>query len=97
MTVNPKTKTIERQKTRSQPSRTSEITDSKAGIGTNHKDRANAAIDTTLEAETTRTGMGITVSTAKSKITLRKNAGRELKTINHAKTNKDEPIGLKCM
>jgi hypothetical protein len=46
--------------------------------------------------ETTGTTMGSTVPIAKSKTTLRKNAERELKTINGAKTNKDEPTGLKC-
>jgi len=97
MTVNPKMRTTTRSRMKSLLSRTSEITDSKAGIWINHKDQANAAIDTTPEAETTGTGTGSAAYNAKSRITLRKNAGRELKTINHAKTNKDEPTGLKCM
>ena len=79
------------------PSRTNEITDSRAGIATNHKDQDNAATNTIPEMETTGTAMGSTVSIAKSKTTPRKNAGRELKTINRAKTNKDEPTGLKCL
>jgi hypothetical protein len=78
-------------------SKTGEITDSKIGTETNPKDQGNAAIDTTPEMEITRTEMGSTASTAKSKTTLRKNAESELKTINHAKTNKDAHIGLKCM
>jgi hypothetical protein len=47
--------------------------------------------------ETTGIEMGSIASIAKSRTTLRKNAGRELKTINHAKTHKDVPTGLKCM
>jgi hypothetical protein len=47
--------------------------------------------------ETTRTEMGSTASFAKSRTTLKKNAGREFKTINRAKTNKDVPTGIKCM
>jgi hypothetical protein len=46
--------------------------------------------------ETTETAMGSTVSIAKSRTTLRKNAGREFETINCSKTNKDKPTGLKC-
>jgi len=88
---------MKRSRTKSLLSKTSETTDSKTGIETNHKDQANAATDTTPEAETTGTGTGSIASTAKSRTTLRKNAGRELKTINRAKTNKDEPTGLKCM
>jgi hypothetical protein len=86
MTVNPKTRMMKRSRTKSLLSRTSEITDSKAGIKTNHKDQASTAIDTTPEAETTGTGTGSTAFTAKSRTTLRKSAGRELKTINRAKT-----------
>jgi hypothetical protein len=78
-------------------SKTGKTTDSEIGTETNPKDQGNAAIDTTPEAEITRTETGSTASTAKSKTTLRKNAGSELKTINHAKTSKDVPIGLKCM
>jgi hypothetical protein len=74
---------------------TGETTDS--GTETNPKDQDNAAIDTTPETEITGTEMGSTASTAKSKATLMNNAGSELKTINHAKTNKDAPIGLKCI
>jgi hypothetical protein len=44
----------------------------------------------------TVTGTESTASTAKSRTIRKKNAERELKTINLAKTNKDEPIGLKC-
>jgi hypothetical protein len=88
---------MKRSRTKSLHSKTSETTDSKDGIETNHKDQANAAIDTTPEAETTGTGTESTASTAKSKTTLRRNAGRELKTINRAKTNKDKPTGLKCI
>jgi hypothetical protein len=77
-------------------SKTGETTDSKTRTETNPKDQGNAAIDTTPGAETTGTGTESTASTAKSRTTLRKNAGRELKTINRAKTNKDAPIGLKC-
>ena len=78
-------------------SKTGETIDSKIRAETNPKDQGNAAIDTTLEMEITRTEMESTASTAKSKTTPRKNAGSELKTINCAKTNKDVPIGLKCM
>ncbi len=77
MTVNPRTKMRKTSKMRSRLSRTSEITDSRAGIATNHKDHANAATETIPEAETTATGMGNTAFIAKSRITLRKNAGRE--------------------
>jgi hypothetical protein len=48
-----------------------------AGIATNHKDQANTATKTIPEAETTTTGMGNTAFIAKSRISLRKNAGRE--------------------
>jgi hypothetical protein len=78
-------------------SRTGETTNSRTGTKTNPKEQDNAAIDTTPETETTRTGTGSTASTAKSRTTLRKNAGSELKTINRAKKNKDVHIGLKCM
>ena len=78
-------------------SKTGKTTYSKIGTGTNPKDQGNAAIDSTPETEITGTETGSTASTAKSKTTLRKNAGSELKTINRAKTNKDAPIGLKCM
>jgi hypothetical protein len=64
-------------KTRSRLSRTNEITDFRAGIATNHKDQAKAVTKTTPEAETTATGTGNTALIAKSRITLRKNAGRE--------------------
>ncbi len=57
-----------------QPSRTNEITDSRAGIAINHKDQVNAAIP---EAGITATGTGNTVSTARSRITLKKNAKSE--------------------
>jgi hypothetical protein len=77
MTVNPKSRTMKRSRTKSLLSKTGEITDSKAGIETKHKDQANSAIDTTPEMETTETGMGSTASTAKSRTTPRKNAGRE--------------------
>jgi len=60
--------------TRWQPSRTNEITNSRAGIATNHKEQANAETEIIPEAETITTGTG---NTAKSRITLRKNAGRE--------------------
>jgi len=85
-----------RQRMRSLLSKTGETTDSRTGTETNPKDQGNAAINTTPETETTGTGTESTASTAKSRTTLRKNAGRELKTINRAKTNKDVPIGLKC-
>ena len=58
-------------------SKTSETTDSKDGIETNHKDQANAAIDTTPEAETTGTGTESTASTAKFRTIRKKNAERE--------------------
>jgi hypothetical protein len=58
-------------------SRTNEITNSRGGVAINHKDQANAAIETTPEAETTKTGTGSTAFIAKSRITLRKSAGRE--------------------
>ncbi len=79
MTVNPRTRTRTRKtpKTRSQLSKTNEITDSRAGIATNPKDQANAVTETIPEVETTATGMGNTAFIAKSRITLRKNAGRE--------------------
>jgi hypothetical protein len=77
MTVNPRTKTMKTPKTRSRLSRTNEITDSRAGIATNHKVQANAVTKTTPELETTATGTGNTAFIAKSRITLRKNAGRE--------------------
>jgi pectate lyase len=78
-------------------SKTGETTDSKIEAESNPKDQGNAAIDTTPETETTGTGTGSTVSNARSRTTCKKNAGSELKTINHAKTNKDGPTGLKCM
>jgi hypothetical protein len=78
-------------------SKTGETIDSKIRAETNPKDQGNAATDTTPETETTGTGTGSTASTAKSRTTLRKNAGSKLKTINCAKTNKDVPTGLKCM
>ena len=59
------------------PSRTNEITDSRAGIATNHKDQDNAAIEIIPEAETIATGTGNTVFIARSRITLRKNAESE--------------------
>jgi hypothetical protein len=77
MTVNPRRKTIKMPKTRSRLSRTNKITDSRAGIATNHKDQANAVTETTPVLETTSTGMGNTAFIAKSRITLRKNARRE--------------------
>ena len=86
-----------RSRMRSLLSKTGKTTDSKIGTETNPKDQGNTAIDTTPETEITGTETGSTASTAKSKTTLRKNAGSELKTINHAKTNKDAPIGLKCI
>jgi hypothetical protein len=86
-----------RQKMKSPPSRTSRTTGSRIEIGTSPKDHDNAATDTIPKMETTGTAMGSTVSIAKSKTTPKKNAGRELKKINHAKTNKDEPTGLKYM
>ncbi len=82
---------------KSPPSKTNGTTGSRIEIGISPKDQDNAATDTIPEMETTGTAMGSTVSFAKSKTTPRKNAGRELKTINRAKTNKDEPTGLKCM
>jgi hypothetical protein len=82
---------------RSLLSKTGKTTDSKIGAKTNPKDQGNAAIDTTPEMETIGAGTGSTASTAKFRISLRKNARRELKTINRAKTNKDVPTGLKCM
>jgi len=88
---------MKRSRMKSMLSKTGETTDSKIGIETNPKDQGNAAIDTTPEMEITGTEMGSTASTAKSKTTLRKNARSESKTINHAQTNKDVPIGLKCM
>ncbi len=97
MTVNPRSRMTKRSRMRSLHSKTGGTTDSRVGIETNPKDQGNTAIDTTPVTETTVTGMGSTASTAKSRTTLRKNAGRELKTINRAKTNKDVPIGLKCM
>jgi hypothetical protein len=78
-------------------SKTNETTDSRIGIGTNPKDQGNAATDTLPAMEITGTEMGSIASIAKSRTTLRKNARRELKTINRAKTNKDVPTGLKCM
>jgi hypothetical protein len=59
------------------PSRTNEITDSRVGIATNHKDQDNAATAIIPEAETITTGTESTVFIAKSRITLRKNAGEE--------------------
>ncbi len=78
-------------------SKTGETTDSKVRTEANPKDQGNAAIDATPEMEITGTETGSTASTAKSKTTLRKNAGSKLKTINCAKTNKGAPIGLKCI
>jgi hypothetical protein len=86
-----------RQKTKSPPFRTSGTTGSKIEIRTSHKAQDNTATDTIPEMESTGTEMENTAFIAKSRITLRKNAGRELKTINHAKTNKDGPTGQKCM
>jgi hypothetical protein len=77
--------------------KTGKTTNSKIGTETNPKDQGNTALDTTLETEITGTETGSTASTTKSKTTLRKNAGSELKSINCGKTNKDAPIGLKCM
>jgi hypothetical protein len=78
MTANPRmTKTRKTPKTRWRPSRTNEITDSRAGIATNHRGPDNAATEITPEAATIATGTGNTVSIARSRITLKKNAGRE--------------------
>ena len=77
MTVNPRTKTLKMLKMRSRLSRTNEITDFRARIATNHKDQDNAATKIIPEAETTATGTGNTVFIARSRITLRKNVGRE--------------------
>ncbi len=82
---------------RSLLSKTGKTTDSRIETETKPKDQGHAAIDTNPETETIGTGMGSTASTAKFRNTLRKNAERELKTINHAKTNKDVPTGLNCM
>jgi hypothetical protein len=82
-----------RSRMKSLLSKIGKTTDSKTKTEINPKDQGNEAIDTTLETETTGTGIGSTASTAKSRTTLRKNARSEL---NHAKTNKEAPIGLKC-
>jgi len=97
MTANLRPRMTRNMRIKSPPSRTSRTTCSKIGIGTSHKDQDNAATDTIPEMETTGTEMGSIASIAKSRTTLRKNAGRELKTINRAKTHKDVPTGLKCM
>ncbi len=47
--------------------------------------------------EVTPTGMASTASTAKSRTILKMNARREFEKTNHAETNKDVLIGLKCM
>jgi hypothetical protein len=46
---------------------------------------------------TTPTGTENIASIARSRITLRTNAGKESVKRNRAETNKDMPIGLKCM
>ncbi len=75
MTINPRTtKTRRMLKMKWRPSRTKEITDSRAGIAINHRDQVNTAIP---EAGIIATGTGNTVSTARSRITLKKNAERE--------------------
>jgi hypothetical protein len=45
----------------------------------------------------TVTGTENTATTVRFKTIRKKNAEKELKTISFARTNKDEPIGLKCM
>jgi hypothetical protein len=56
--------------------------------------RHSVATATILETkETTRTETESTAFIAKSRTILRKNAGKESKTINCAKTNKDLPTG----
>jgi hypothetical protein len=77
-------------------SKTGETTGSRIEIRISTKDQDHAA-NTIPEMETIGTAMESTASIARSKTTLRRNAGRGLKTINCAKTNKDEPMGLKCM
>jgi hypothetical protein len=47
--------------------------------------------------ETTPTGMASTVSTAKSRTTPKTNAEKGFEKTNREETNKDMPIGLKCM
>ena len=55
-----------------------------------------ATIVTMPDQETTRTGMENIASTARSRTTPKKNAGKESEKINRAKTNKGAPIGRKC-
>ena len=77
-------------------SKTGETIDSKIRAETNPKDQANAAIDTTPEAETTGTRTGSIASTASYKITRRMNASKEFEKRNCAEIDKEEPIGLEC-
>jgi hypothetical protein len=82
-------------RTRWRLSKTGGTTDSKAGTAIRDPDR-RAPTGETPEVVITVTETESTASTAKSRTIRRKNAERELKTISLAKTNKDEPIGLKC-
>jgi hypothetical protein len=95
-TANLRSKMTKRSRMRSPHSKTGETTGSRIKIGISTKDQDHAA-NTILEMETIGTPMESTASIARSKTTRKKNAGRGLKTINRAKTNKDEPTGLKCM
>jgi len=57
--------------------------------------RATEDFNSVLEA--TPTGTASTVFTANSRTTHRMNAEKEFEKTNHAETNMDVPIGLKCM
>jgi len=97
MTANLRPRMTMKQKTRSPPSRTGGTTDSQIKARTRTKAHHSAAIGTLPEQETIGTETGNTVSTAKSRIILKKSAEKESEKNNHAKTNKDVPNGQKCM
>jgi len=55
-----------------------------------------ATIVTMPDQETTRTGMENIASTARSRTTPKKNAGKESEKTSHVKTNNDVPTSQKC-
>ncbi len=85
-----------KRRMRSPLSRTNGTTGFRIEAGTRVK-VSNATTFTILEPETTRTGMENIVSTVRSRLIPKKNAGRESGKTSGAKTNKDVLTGQKCM
>jgi hypothetical protein len=78
-------------------SKTEETTDSRTDQRGRTQGHLSEAIVSTPEPEAKQTGMANTLSTVKSIAIPKRSAGRESEIINHVKTNKDMPTGLKCM